>query len=138
MQQQIIDMLLKITPECVHHIEIITPPLDGGIKGQAICSVSKNPPTKTFFIKTPPPLKSGRNLLIFLHECAHIALGHVDADPNTLRPTHPHYNTYSNEIIAWAKVDRWLEQYGFVTEGKKAFRQSALEFAWKKLHKSTK
>ena len=130
MKQQIIDMLLEITPKCIHHIEILTSLLDGGVRGLAVCRLSKNPPTKTFFIRTPPPLKSGGNLLTFLHECAHITLGHVNGDPDTLLPTHPHHNTYSNEIVAWAKVDRWLEQYNIVITGKKAYVQSSLEFAW--------
>ena len=123
-------MVLEVIPKCVHYVEILPPSLDGSVRGCAICSISKNSPTKIFFIRTPPPLESGKNLLIFLHECAHIALGHVDGDPSTLLPTHPHHNTYYSEIAAWAKVDRWLEQYSIVVEGKKACVQYALECAW--------
>ena len=130
MKQSIVDMLLEITPKCVHHIEILTSLFDRKFRGQAVCRISKNPPTKTFFIRTPPPLESSKNLLVFLHECAHITLGHVNGDPNTLLPIHPHYNTYSNEIMAWAKVDRWLEQYDIAIKGKRAHVQSSLEFAW--------
>ena len=136
MNQHIIDMMLEVIPECIHHIEILPSTLDGGTRGQAVCSISKNPPTKIFFIRTPSPLESKKNLLTFLHECAHITLGHVNGDPDTLKPIHPYYNTYSNEIVTWAKVDRWLEQYSIVIEGKKAYVQSSLEFAWARTKES--
>jgi len=70
--------LLKITPKHIHHIKIL-PENSISWKGSAICRVFKNSNDKLFIIHTPSPLKSIENLLIFLHECAHITLGHTNA-----------------------------------------------------------
>lgn len=142
-RQQFVDILLEITPNCVDYVEI-HPSEERRCWGQAACTISrdaitKNPISKKFYIRTPPPLESGPNLLTFLHECAHIELGHINAEPilNSIpfkiRPVHPHYNTYFLEIMAWAKVDRWLKQYNIWVDGKKDYVLMALENAWRTL-----
>ena len=133
-------MLLEITPSCLHYIEIIAPTYYcEPIYGEAVCTIYDSA-EKRYYIKAPSPLVSSANLLIFLHECAHIVLRHMEGElvsvkPIVIRPTHPSYGTYLNEVLAWAKVYRWLDQYNVYIDKdeKKDIVKYALSVAWIKL-----
>ena len=126
---KIVDMLLEVTPSCLDHVEIH--PTDPYHFWGEATYLSKS---KIYFIKTPSPLETEEGLLVFLHECAHIVLKHCEMDPITDKPTHPLYNTYTGEIIAWAKVFRWLDHYGIDCPSRKCIAESTLKTAWDKLH----
>lgn len=126
---EIVDMLLEITPNCLSHIEI-HPTNPYHFWGEATYLYKD----KVYVIKTSNPLETWENLLVFLHECAHIVLGHCEMNPITEKPAHPFHNTYAGEVMAWAKVFRWLDHYNIDCPPRKCIAESALKTAWDKLH----
>lgn len=116
------NVLLEITPKSIYRIDIRR---DYG--GNATWSWSRwGWETGDAQISSPSPLRNASSLLIFMHECAHVALKHIYCG----RPG------YFNEIAAWALVYRWLEKYNITIQRKKAFVLDCLKHAWE--HPKTK
>jgi len=130
---EIVNMLLEVTPNYLSHVEI-HPTNPYHFWGEATYLYKD----RVYVIKTSNPLETWEGLLVFLHECAHIVLGHIEPNFITGRPAHPLHNTYAGEVMAWAKVFRWLDHYNIDCSSRKCIAESALKQAWGELHSPEK
>lgn len=90
-------IILAVTPKdlfCIHINKVV----NNRHKGRADFTL------RGYEITTTHPLKSFLGLIIFMHECAHVHLGHCRADITVGR-------SYVNEIGAWSQVKFWLAEY---------------------------